>query len=96
MLQADVFRLAGHYPAGGSANTMAHFFQNYNSGTELHFVIANPISFNLDFCFISYRGIIPVLRLRTSGKFGAVRNDVSTRVQSHPSDRARLFGSRRQ
>ena len=34
-LQADVFRLAGHYPAGGSANTMAHFFQNYNSGTSL-------------------------------------------------------------
>lgn len=34
----DVFRLAGHYPAGGSANSMAHLLQNYNSGESfLHF-----------------------------------------------------------
>lgn len=76
---------------------MAHFFQNYNSGTELYFCNSpSDIRLNLDFCLISYRRIIPVLWLRTSWKFGAVRNDLSTRVQSHPSDRARLFGSRRQ
>ncbi|XP_046459313.1 gastric triacylglycerol lipase-like [Daphnia pulex] len=32
------FRSSGHYPGGGSANTMAHFFQNINSGDSfLHF-----------------------------------------------------------
>nr|CAH0102067.1 unnamed protein product [Daphnia galeata] len=40
--EADVFRLAGHYPAGGSANTMAHFFQNYNSGESFLYFDYGP------------------------------------------------------
>ncbi|XP_057368505.1 gastric triacylglycerol lipase-like [Daphnia carinata] len=30
--QMDYYRLIGHYPAGGSANTMVHLLQNYNFG----------------------------------------------------------------
>ena len=30
--QVEYYRLLGHYPAGGSANTMTHLLQNYNFG----------------------------------------------------------------
>ncbi|XP_046645897.1 lipase lipl-4-like [Daphnia pulicaria] len=30
--QLEYYRLLGHYPAGGSANTMTHLLQNYNFG----------------------------------------------------------------